>query len=116
MPYVRVRGNQLAIVQGAREPGTGKVQQQILFTIYSKPEARAMLGGGTQGIDRRFRAFWDRRYPDVKLDWKKIRRAIADSMDVLPDHYDYGPERLRRRFHEDLCTFARQLMPTDPQD
>lgn len=115
MPYVRVRGNQLAIVHGVREPGTGKVQQQILFTIYSKPEALAISGNGTDG-SRRFRAFWAHKYPDIKLDWKKISRAIADNTSVLPDHYDYGPERLRQRFHADLCTFARQLMLTDPQD
>jgi hypothetical protein len=35
MAYVRRRGNQLAIVQGEREPGTGKVQQRILFTLYN---------------------------------------------------------------------------------
>jgi len=112
MPYVRVRGNQLAIVHGARELGTGKVQQQILFTIYSKPEALAIRGDG----NHRFRAFWDHKYPDIKLDWKKIGRAIADNIGVLPEHYDYGPERLRGRFRTDLCTFARQLMLTDPQD
>ena len=115
MPYVRVRGNQLAIVHGVREPGTGKVQQQILFTIYSKPEALAIRGNGTDG-NHRFRAFWAHKYPDIKLDWKKIGRAIADNASVLPDRYDYGPERLRQRFYGDLCTFARQLMLTDPQD
>lgn len=115
MPYVRVRGNQLAIVHGVREPGTGKVQQQILFTIYSKPEALAIRGNGTDG-NHRFRAFWAHKYPDIKLDWKKIGRAIVDNASVLPDHYDYGPERLRQRFRGDLCSFARQLMLTDPQD
>ena len=115
MPYVRVRGNQLAIVHGVREPGTGKVQQQILFTIYSKPEALAIRGNG-EGGNHRFRAFWSHRYPDIKLDWKKISKAIADHAGVLPDHFDYGPERLRRRFRDDLCSFARQLMLTDPQD
>jgi len=115
MPYVRVRGNQLAIVHGVREPGTGKVLQQILFTIYSKPEALAIRGNGTDG-NHRFRAFWAHKYPDIKLDWKKIGRAIADNASVLPDRYDYGPERLRQRFHSDLCSFARQLMLTDPQD
>jgi tetratricopeptide (TPR) repeat protein len=113
MSYVRVRGNQLAIVHGAREPGTGKVQQQILFTIYSKPEALAICGPNG---NHRFRAFWAHKYPDIKLDWKKIGRAIADHSSVLPDHYDYGPARLRERFHGDLCSFARQLILTDPQD
>lgn len=116
MAYVRVRGNQLAIVQGVREPGTGKVQQQILFTIYSRPEALAIAGTGATDADHRFRAFFEQKYPDIKLDWKQVRRAIAEHASVLPEHYDYGPERLRRRFREDLCQFARQLMLTDPQE
>lgn len=115
MAYVRVRGNQLAIVHGVREPGTGKVQQQILFTIYSKPEALAIAGSGVNGPGYRFRAFWKQKYPDIKLDWKEVGRAIAEQASVLPDHYDYGPERLQRQFREDLCRFARQLMLTDPQ-
>ena len=44
MAYVRRRGNQLAIVQGERDPQTRKVQQRILFTLYSKPEALEALG------------------------------------------------------------------------
>jgi tetratricopeptide (TPR) repeat protein len=116
MAYVRVRGNQLAIVHGVREPGTGKVQQQILFTIYSKPEALAIADSGVSGPGYRFRAFWKQKYPDIKLDWKTVGRAIAEHASVLPDHYGYGPERLRGQFREDLCRFARQLMLTDPQD
>ena len=50
MAYVRRRGNQLAIVQGEREPGTGKVQQRILFTLYSKAE---VLEAAAQPINRR---------------------------------------------------------------
>src|SRR5882762_9843953 len=75
----------------------------------------AIRGNGTDG-NHRFRAFWARKYPDIKLDWKKIGRAIADNTSVLPDRYDYGPERLRQRFRGDLCSFARQLTLTDPQD
>jgi len=42
MAYVRKRGNQVVIVQGKRDKSTGKVEQRILFTLYSK----ARPGGG----------------------------------------------------------------------
>lgn len=116
MAYVRRRGSQLAIVRGEREPGTGKVQQQILFTIYSKPEALAILGRGEPGEAERFRSLLSHRYPGEKLAWPAIRKAIAAGLDVLPDHYEYAAGRLRGRFRDDLCTFARQLVLTDPQD
>src|SRR5688572_3841516 len=64
MAYVRKRGRQLALVHGARDPATGKVEQQIIFTIYSKAEALEVLGrrGGGEGA-RRFAALLQDRYP-----------------------------------------------------
>jgi hypothetical protein len=41
MAFVRRRGNQLAIVRGIRSPETKKVEQEILFTIFSRGEAAA---------------------------------------------------------------------------
>lgn len=120
MAYVRRRGNQLAIVHGEREPGTGKVQQRILFTIYSKAEALEILErGGTQGGAKRrvhFESLFRRQFPDLTLDWKAIRLAIEDNLKSLPDLYEYRSERLRGRFREDLCAFTRQLVLADPQD
>jgi len=116
MAYVRRRGNQLAIVQGGREPGTGKVQQQVLFTLYSKAEVHEALGRGSKGGAERFRQLLQREHPDVRFNWKAIRGAIEKDLDILPDRYEYKGERLRRRFRADLCAFARQLMLADPQD
>jgi tetratricopeptide (TPR) repeat protein len=116
MAYVRRRGNQLAIVQGEREPGTGKVQQRILFTLYSKGEVLEAVGRGTKGGAERFRHLLEREHPDVKFNWKAIRRALEKDLDALPTSYAYRPERLRGRFRADLCAFARQLMLADPQD
>ena len=116
MAYVRRRGNQLAIVQGEREPGTGKVQQRILFTLYSKAEALEAVGRGTKGGAERFRHLLQREHPEVKFNWKGIRRALEKDLDVLPERYTYRPERLRGRFRADLCAFARQLILADPQD
>ena len=68
MAYVRRRGNQLAIVHGEREPGTGKVQQRILFTIYSKEEAREILGRGEKQGRRHFEGLFRRQFPDIKVE------------------------------------------------
>ena len=46
MPYVRVRDRQVAIVHGVRDSETRKVEQQILFVLYSRAEAREALGRG----------------------------------------------------------------------
>ena len=43
MAYVRRRGNQLAFVHGERERNTGKVQQRILFALYSGQPAKRIL-------------------------------------------------------------------------
>jgi tetratricopeptide (TPR) repeat protein len=116
MAYVRQRGNQLAIVHGEREPNTGAVQQRILFTLYSKPEALEVLGRGTKGGAERFRRLLEDQYPELKFNWKGIRRSIENQLDVLPDRYQYRPQRLRARFRDDLCGFVRQLILADPQD
>jgi tetratricopeptide (TPR) repeat protein len=115
MPYVRTHGNQVAIVHGEREPGTGKVQQRVLFTIYSKDEAFEILGRGGPGADARFQALLEDQYSDIRFDWKGIRRAIEQSLKALPEHYEHRSDRLRGRFRQDLCNFTRQLLLTDPQ-
>src|SRR5690606_11212839 len=70
MAYVRSRGNQLLIVRGERAPGTKNVQQRILATIYSRPEARAILGRGADGdAARRFRSLLEHRHAGVRFDW-----------------------------------------------
>jgi tetratricopeptide (TPR) repeat protein len=115
MAYVRQRGSQLLIVHGARVPKSGKVEQQILFTIYSKAEALEILGK-RRSQECSFEALLRHRYPDLSFNWKAIRRSIEQNLDVLPDLYEYRSDRLRGRFRQDLTAFARQLMLVDPQD
>lgn len=116
MAYVRRRGNQLAIVHGERAAHGGQVQQRILFTLYSRAEALEVLGRGTKGGGERFRHLVEEQYPDLKFNWKKIRRKIEEHLDALPDRYEYRSQRLRARFRDDLCAFTRQLILADPQD
>jgi hypothetical protein len=116
MAYVRVRGNQLALVHGEREPGTGRVQQRILFTIYSKAEALEILGRGSSGGAGRFQGLLQQEYPELVFNWKKVRGDIEKNLALLPDRYEYAGERLEHRFRKDLCAFTRTLIQADPQE
>lgn len=116
MAYVRKRGKQLVVVQGERGPASGKVQQRILFTIYSKAEALQILGRGNKGRAVQFRHLMEHQYPEISFNWKKLNEAILANIGVLPDLYEYKATRLRSQFRRDLCAFARQLMMADPQD
>lgn len=116
MAYVRRRGNQLSIVTGERNPETKKVEQRVLFTLYSKPEALEVLGRGKdKSAATRFEMLMKDEHPDVAFNWKTIRKAIAADLGHLPEEYAYKEERLTGRFREDLVTFARSLMLADPQ-
>lgn len=87
MAYVRRKGNQLTIVHGERNPGTGKVEQRVLFTLYSKAEALKAIGRssnenrGAYG----FRSLLEHEYPGIRLNWDKIRQGIEDNINYLPD-------------------------------
>jgi tetratricopeptide (TPR) repeat protein len=111
MPYVRLRGNQVLIVHGEREPGTGKVEQRILFTLYSQAEAREAVGNGAGNFEHLI----ETAHPDLRFDWKRIHREISRLAPSLPESYDYDTARQRGRFRHALCGFARELMLTDPQ-
>jgi tetratricopeptide (TPR) repeat protein len=116
MAYVRRRGNQLAIVHGEREPGTGKVQQRILFTIYSKAEALEILNRRPNRGRWDFEGLFRHQFPDTKLSWASIRHGIEENLDALPELYEYRSKRLRGQFRESLCAFVKQLTLVDPQD
>lgn len=116
MAYVRRHGNQLALVQGERDPETSKVNQRVLFTIYSKREARLILGETNLNNTPDFEVLLCDQYPLIRFNWKKIRKAISDNIDFLPDIYEYKRARLQGRFRNDLQKFAKQLIITDPQE
>lgn len=115
MAYVRKRGNHLAIVHGSRDPETKKVDQQVLFTIHSRAEAREVLGEGDQGMQFYLRQSLEERHPHIRFDWKRIDSGIKKNMDALPDSHDYREDRIRATFREDLARFIRRMAQTDPQ-
>lgn len=88
MAYVRQHGNQLAIVSGARDSETGKVQQRVLFTFYSKDEARAAIGCGSDRQKNLFQNLMARTYPDAVFEWPKIDAAIEERLAALPEKYE----------------------------
>lgn len=115
MPYLRQRGNQLAIVHGVRDPNSGKVEQRILFTLYSKAEALEALGRASEKGDFRLQSLLEHQYPELHFNWKKINQAIDENMAVLPDLYEYKSERLQKGFRQDLLALTKQLIMADPQ-
>ncbi len=115
MAYVRKRGKHLAIVHGSRDPETQKVDQQVLFTIHSRAEAREVLGEGDQGMQFYLRQSLKERHPHIRFDWKRIGSGIKKNMDALPDSHDYREDRIRATFREDLARITRRMAQTDPR-
>ncbi len=109
MAYVRARGSQVLIVHGERDPVTRKVGQRILFTIYSKEEAKQALadlerGGGAFG------SLLESGRRGLRLDWGRLASDLRAHLHVLPEEYDAFEARVRSRFREALRVFARRLM------
>lgn len=115
MPYVRQRGNQVAIVHGVRHPESGRVEQQVLFTLYSRQEADLALGRPRRATASDFERLLQERYPSLRFDWPVLRSAIDALLLSLPESYDDRPKRLRARFRTGLVGLVRQLVETDPQ-
>lgn len=116
MPYVRERGNHLAIVHGARHPTTKKVEQQVLFTIHSKEEARAAIDGSSQRLGgRSLRHLLEVRYPGIRFEWDELCRSLDEMKSCLPDTAPPRENHVFRDFRENLLGFARQLAFADPQ-
>ncbi len=116
MPYVRERGNHLAIVHGARHPTTKKVEQQVLLTLHSKAEVLAALGKPDPGRGApQLRPLLEWRYPGVRFDWEVIERTLDEMKGRLPDTVPAREGRLFRDFRANLLAFSKQLALADPQ-
>ncbi len=109
MPYVRRHGNQLELVHGVRN-SQGSVEQRVLFTLYSKPEALEAIGKG--GL--LFKSLLETQYPDLKFAWTQIERAIREKLGTLPDSYEYAADRVRAGFRKALAEFVAQLAHANP--
>jgi tetratricopeptide (TPR) repeat protein len=115
MAYVRRHGNQLEIVHGQRDSQTGKVRQRVLFSLYSRPEALAVLATENGGQADFFRKLLELQYPDVAFNWKQIWWAVARNLEVLPESYEYRESKILSSFRQDLIAATRQMMLCDPQ-
>ncbi len=114
MPYIRSRGRQLVLVHGQRSPSTGQVDQRALFIFFSQSEAKEALGDSREGMGGSFRLLLEDQYPQIRFDWKKIRRQVEGSLGRLPPAYTGHAEDRRAEFRKDLGVFVRRLALTDP--
>jgi len=105
----------LLIVHGQRNPTAGKVEQLVLFTLYSKAEAKKVLEERKKGVAKIFQGLLEHQYPNISFNWEKIYDAILKNMDVLPDQYEYKTTRVRNRLRKYLLSFTRQILLADPQ-
>jgi tetratricopeptide (TPR) repeat protein len=114
MAYVRQHGNQIAIVSGDRDKQTGNVQQRVLFTFYSKDEARAALGHDADDRKHLFQNLMRQAYPSSSFDWPKINDAIAQKLDTLPEKYEGRSTECGANLSHSINTLARNLILADP--
>ena len=115
MAYVRTKGNQLAIVHGERDEGTGTVVQKTLFTFFSKAEAYRAIGRGSKDQSHYFKNLLQEEHPAIRFDWKAITKGIIDNIDSLPDLAEYREQRLTVNFKNGLHSFCREIVRADPQ-
>ncbi len=109
MAYVRQRGSQVLIVHGVRNPDTRAVEQRVLFTFHTRAEALDALGRDAPARAATFRHRMERRYPNIRFDWKAIDTALARLMKLLPEQSARStPEH--EALHGGLATFARQIV------
>ena len=54
----------------------GEPTARLRMAVDSKPEALEVLGRGTKGGAERFRRLLEGQYPELKFNWKGIRRSI----------------------------------------
>lgn len=116
MPYVRRHGNQVAIVHGERDAQTRKVQQRVLFTLYSKREAEAALGRRATEPKLSFQGLVESQHDELRFDWPKLEARIEELMGELPETYDYPPSGVAPALRHGIVEFARGLLGADPQE
>lgn len=114
-PYVRVHGNQVALVHGVRDKVSRNVQQRTLFTLYSKTEARAAIGEHENSEHARyFQQLLQAANPNLKFNWKELNKQILEKMEVLPDTYPVQEERSTTTLRNAMDEFVKQLVVIDP--
>lgn len=114
MPYVRKHGNQVAIVHGERD-SSGAVQQRVLFSLYSKPEAEAAIGQRQTDPPLSFQGLLESEHDAIRFDWKKLEAAIEGLKDELPEHYDYPRSGVADLLRGGLVAATKGLLVADPQ-
>jgi tetratricopeptide (TPR) repeat protein len=114
MPFVRKHGNQVSIVHGERD-ATGAVQQRVLFSLYSRPEAEAAIGLRRTDPPLSLELLLGSRHEGLRFDWKKLGAAIAQLKDDLPEAYPYRHAGVADLLRGGLVAATKGLLAADPQ-
>ncbi len=112
MAYVRTKGNQVLIVHGARAPETGAVEQQTLFTFYTKAEIEAALGEHRD----LFRHLVEDADASLRLNWEEIDKGLRAHLDHVPDIPPSGQNAAGVELRSALVEVTRVVWELEPQD
>lgn len=112
MAYIRTKGNQVLLVHGARHPDTGTVEQQTLFTFYTRAEVQAALGEH----QRLFQDLVALEHPSLRLDWTAIDAGLREHLSHLPDSAPEIENTAAVEFRNALVEFTRVSWELDPYE
>ncbi len=115
MPYVRTRGGQILIVHGEREKQSKSVNQKIIFTFYSQNEVEQAFGADSKLHSWPIVHIVENEYPQIKFDWKSIKKAVYANLSILPQEYQSSANPSHERFRIALRNFIKELALLDPQ-
>ncbi len=112
MPFVRIKGNQVLLVHGARNPDTGAVEQETLFTFYTKAEIEAATGEHRQ----LFQGLLKQNHPAQHFDWGAVDAALRAHIDHVPDAAPSQQNTAALELRRALVDIVRVTWELDPTD
>ena len=112
MAYVRTKGNQVLLVHGARSAETRGVEQQTLFTFYTKAEIEAAIGEHRE----MFRHLVEAANPTLRLDWAAIENGLRSHLDQVPDIPASRQNEAAVELRRALVELTRVVWELEPQE
>lgn len=112
MAYIRTKGKQLLLVHGIRNAETSAVEQQTLFTFYTRAEVEAALGQH----QKLFRDLVELAQPTLRFDWPTIDETLKANLAHLPNSSPEKSNTAAIEFEQALVEFARVTWELNPYD
>jgi tetratricopeptide (TPR) repeat protein len=110
MAYVRTKGNQVLVVHGVRTDGG--VEQQTLFTFYTKAEIEAAIGEHHQ----LFRHMLESGHPTIRIDWEGLVEGLRAHLEHVPDAAPSHENAAAAELRSALVELTRVIWELDPQE